>query len=187
MRDAQDDGKKALRILKEHYLSSSKPRIITLYTELTSLIKGSDESITDYVLRAETAAAMLKAAKEIISDSLLVAMVLKGLSDDYQALVAVVTQSESEYSFQKLKQALRSFEETERHKMTQERGNTSVMKSKHSSSRYTPTLTCYSCGREGHKYRECPDKKCLLMRIGEPGEPDRVIWPWTSSSRWQPV
>ena len=79
MRDARDDGKAALSILRNHYLSSSKPRVINLYNELTSLLKRSDESITDYVLCAETSAVMLKAANEIISDSLLVAMVLKGL------------------------------------------------------------------------------------------------------------
>ena len=79
MRDARDDGKKAMEILKSHYQSSGKPRINTLYTELATLQKGSDESVTDYVLRAETASTMLKSAGEDVSVSLLVAMVLKGL------------------------------------------------------------------------------------------------------------
>ena len=39
MRDAVDDGNKALKILREHYAGGGKPRIISLYTELTSLIK----------------------------------------------------------------------------------------------------------------------------------------------------
>ena len=56
MRDARDNGRKAFTILKEHYASSSKPRIITLYTQLTSLSKKTTESITDYVLRAESTA-----------------------------------------------------------------------------------------------------------------------------------
>ena len=30
IRDAQNDGRKGLKILKEHYLGSSKPRIISL-------------------------------------------------------------------------------------------------------------------------------------------------------------
>ena len=37
IRDAADDGRKALAILREHYLSKGKPRVISLYTELTSL------------------------------------------------------------------------------------------------------------------------------------------------------
>ena len=31
IRDAKDDGKKALGILREHYLGRSKPRIISVY------------------------------------------------------------------------------------------------------------------------------------------------------------
>ena len=75
MREAKDDGKKALAILREHYLGTSKPRIISLYTELTTLRMQEDESVTDYLIRAEKAATSLKNAKEVISDSLLVAMV----------------------------------------------------------------------------------------------------------------
>lgn len=35
--EAADDGRKALRILKEHYSGKSKPRIINMYTSLTKL------------------------------------------------------------------------------------------------------------------------------------------------------
>ena len=34
MRDAKDDGRKALRILRNHYMGKSKPRVLALYTEL---------------------------------------------------------------------------------------------------------------------------------------------------------
>ena len=54
IRDAPNDGKKALNILRDHYLGSSKPRIISLYGELTSLKMGAEESATEYILRAET-------------------------------------------------------------------------------------------------------------------------------------
>ena len=37
IRDAKDEGKKSLKILREHFIGKSKPRIISLYTELTSL------------------------------------------------------------------------------------------------------------------------------------------------------
>ena len=39
MRDAQDDGRKALKILRAHYTGTGKPRVISLYMELTSLVK----------------------------------------------------------------------------------------------------------------------------------------------------
>ena len=60
MRDAIDYGRKALKILREHHAGTGKPRIISLYTELTSLVKSPHETVTDYVIRAETAAAAIK-------------------------------------------------------------------------------------------------------------------------------
>ena len=36
IREARDDGRKALGVLREHYQGKGKPRIIALYTELTS-------------------------------------------------------------------------------------------------------------------------------------------------------
>jgi len=87
-----DDGKKALEILRQHYASSGKPRIISLYTELTSLVKSSNELVTDYVVRAETAATVLNSANENVSDSLLIAVVFKGLPESFKPFVFVVTQ-----------------------------------------------------------------------------------------------
>lgn len=113
IRDAKNDGRKALRILREHYLSKGKPRIISLYTELTSLKKATGESVTDYMIRAETAATSLKTAGETISDSLLVAMVLKGLPPEFKPFITVITQKEKSISFSEFKVSLRSFEETE--------------------------------------------------------------------------
>jgi len=113
MRDARDDGKKALEILRAHYAGSGKPRIIALYTELTSLVKQPNESVTDYVIRAETAAAALKNVGEDVSDSLLIVMVLKGLPESFKPFVVVVTQSDKQQTFTEFKTALRSFEETE--------------------------------------------------------------------------
>ena len=56
IREAKEDGRKALKVLREHYHGKGKPRIIALYTELTSLKKGENETTTDYMIRAETAA-----------------------------------------------------------------------------------------------------------------------------------
>ena len=68
MRDAADDRRKALTILRDHYAGVGKPRVISLYTELTSLVKSTCETVTDYVIRAETAAASLKNCSENITD-----------------------------------------------------------------------------------------------------------------------
>ena len=67
MRDARDDGRKAFSILRQHYAGSGKPRVIALYTQLNSLKKNANDSITDYILRAESAANALSAG-ETVSD-----------------------------------------------------------------------------------------------------------------------
>ena len=165
MRDAADDGKKALQILRQHYAGCNKPRIISLYTELTTLAKRSDESVTDYVIRAETAAAALNNANENVSDSLLIAMVLKGLPESFKPFVVVVTQSDKQQTFTEFKAALRSFEETERSRTVT--SDDSVMKTQHRSFRVKNSassaakggnhdnIVCHKCKQVGHIARFC--------------------------------
>ena len=68
IREARDDGPRALEVLRQHYKGKGKTRVIALYTELTTLKKGDGESTVDYVIRAETAATALREADEVISD-----------------------------------------------------------------------------------------------------------------------
>ena len=53
MKDAKDQGKEAVEILREHHLGKSKPRIVSLYGELASLKMAATECVTDYNLRRE--------------------------------------------------------------------------------------------------------------------------------------
>ena len=110
---------------------------------------AGDENITDYVLRAETAAASLKTAGETISDSLLIAMILKGLPQTrFKPFSTVVTPKDKALSFSEFKVALRSFEETEKISTESNKEDT-VMK----------VIVCYGCGKPARKLAECRMKK----------------------------
>ena len=63
MWDEKDNAREALRIRRANYTRSGKPRILSLYNQLTLLKKRHSESITDYIIRAENAATALNAVK----------------------------------------------------------------------------------------------------------------------------
>ena len=175
MRDAIDDGRKALKILRDHYAGDGKPRVIALYTELTSLRKTADVTVTDYILKAERITCALINAGETISDSLVIAMLIKGLPSDYTAFVAVVTNSEDTHKvFSKFKVALKNFEETEKgrneketvmkfkdgryNKSSRGGGNKSRGGKQYNGSGKSET-TCFSCGDHNHKSFKCEKRK----------------------------
>ena len=77
-------------------------------TELTTLKKTDNESIVDYVIRAETAAKALRNADEAVSDALLIAMVLRGLLSNFKTFSAIVVQGDKQMTLAEFKVALRS-------------------------------------------------------------------------------
>ena len=163
MREAKNNGRKAFQILRDHYKPKGKPRIISLYTQLTSLSKG-DENLTDYIIRAETAASSLRDAGETVSDGLLIAMVIKGLPAEYKPFTTVVTQSATQQSFQDFKVSLRNYEDTQ----GTHRPETAVMNLSHStqkhqhqnskhkhSTRSSKNRWCTVCKQDSHDTRYC--------------------------------
>lgn len=113
MREAAADGRKALRILREHYAGKGKPRVVSLYCELSALHMQSNETVTDYIVRAETIFAALSRADEVISDGLQVGMVVKGLPESFKPFVVNITQTSDNLTFSDFKAKLRSYEDTE--------------------------------------------------------------------------
>ena len=113
MRDAKNDGRKALKLLREHYSGTGKARLLSMYISLGSLMKDPAETITDYILKAEKMMTALRNAGEVASDSLLISMVMKGLPDEYESFCHINTQKE-ETDWGNFKKNLRNFEENER-------------------------------------------------------------------------
>ena len=99
MREASDNGREALRILRDHCAGKGKPRIISLYTESTSLRKKQKEGVTDYIIRIEATVTTLRNAGDTLNDGLIIAMVLKGLLRTFNAFSIYVTHSSKELTF----------------------------------------------------------------------------------------
>lgn len=131
--EAAEDGRKALKILREHYSGKNKPRILNLYTSLTTIQMAEDETVTDYIIRAENIISALRDAGEDMSDGLLVATVLNGLPDSFRPLAVHVIQNEDNVTFTDFKRRLRVYEESE--KMRATGSADSVMKSSSKQSR----------------------------------------------------
>ena len=174
IRDARNNGRAALKILRDHYKGSTKPRIISIYCELTSLKLSPNETVTEYILRAETCAARLKETGETVSDSLLIAMILKGLPDTFSAFSSVICQQDQDKMvFSKFKSALRNYEENEKARSDYHSEADAVMTNKFQSLNVSNSnkkwenkpkvgnssnVTCFTCKQAGHKSFQCPDK-----------------------------
>ena len=115
--------------------------MIGLFTELTTLKKEEAETLTDYVLRGETAAALLKNAGETVSDNLLIAMILKGLPTEYQPFVTVTTQRKEPHDITSHEETMKACENPSDNVMT--------VKS---------NVKCYKCGQTDHRKFECKSK-----------------------------
>ena len=153
MRDAKDDGKKALDILREHYAGRGKPRVMALYGTLLSLVKRQDETLTDYIIRADNAANALRSAEEAFSDELLVSVVLRGLPEQFRQFK--LSYNSRDVSFTKFKSELRSYEENERASLSNSRVMYNNNRDRRSESNQKKR-GCFTCGKEGHKAVNCP-------------------------------
>ena len=80
MREASDNRREALAILRDHSTGKRKPSIISFYTELTSVKREPNESVTDYI-RTEATLTGPRNARESLSDGQIIALVLNELAD----------------------------------------------------------------------------------------------------------
>ena len=157
IRDARDNGRKAIEILSLHYRPKGKARVITLYTELTSLQMNGIESVTDYVVRAEIITAALREADETISDGLLIAMILKGLPQTFLPF-SVMVNDKTKLSFAEFKKALRNFEDNQNLNRTSEKNNVmglNVHNPNYQNNSQNRYKWCSKCKTNTHDTKQC--------------------------------
>ena len=172
MADAANDGRKALKVLRQHYASTEKPRVLSLYEELTTLRLNDTEDITGYLIRAERAATGLRTSGEQISDNLVIAMILKGLPETYKPFVVVHTQLDKIKTLSEFKSALNTYANTEAMRSPPNTALVTHSNSKWSSTNRNPRtapptsdtrIQCLACGNTGHKARNCSQDRASLF------------------------
>ena len=179
MNDHSNDGRAAFAALCAHYDSKEKPRILTLYEELTTLRLTDNENITDYIIRAEGAATGLRSAGENISDNLIIAMILKGLPEMYKPFIVVHTQLDKYKTVSEFKSALVNYCNTEalRAPMAQSCAMSSAHKPSEMTRGSRSNLQCLACAKYGHRSKDCRSKanlKCGFCK--KPGHVDAVCF-----------
>ena len=92
IRDAKNDGRAAMKIMRDHFIGSTKPRLISMWCELTALRLSPTEDVTEYLLRAERCCTRLREAGQTIEESMLIAMVVKGLPNEYLPFTTFIMQ-----------------------------------------------------------------------------------------------
>ncbi|XP_071832439.1 uncharacterized protein [Apostichopus japonicus] len=156
IREADNDGKKAFGILREHYQGTTKPRIVSLYMQLINIQMAKNESVTSYIIRAEKIIGALERAKEVPGKKLLISILLKGLPARYKQFSIHVTQSNEDITISRFKVALKNFEETECFEVTDsDKEGDAILK-------MTNQRTCYGCGSTAHVVKDCDEvnKQC---------------------------
>ena len=184
MNDAKNDGRAALKVLRKHYASTEKPRVLTLYEELTTLRMAVNEDVTDYMIRAERAATGLRSAGETISDNLIIAMLLKGLPEAYKSFVVIHTQLDQVRELTEFKAALHNFANTESMRTT---GQTASALSTTAAKRPVSKTKCNACGKGNHKSNECRSKaKLQCGYCGKQGHVESVCFKKKSANQNTP-
>ena len=108
IRAYKPDGVQAWNALKERFRSTELPRIQSLMTQLTNLKMQHNETISDYFLRAEDLKIDLEQVHESVSESMFTAMILKGLTKEFEPMATLIKYGETKPYF-RFKQDLLKF------------------------------------------------------------------------------
>ncbi len=86
MREAADDGQKALEILREHYAGAGESRIMSLYATISTLQMKSSENLTDLT-------------GEEVKERCLMSMIANGLPQQYKPFVIAMNTTKEIHLF----------------------------------------------------------------------------------------
>ena len=86
LRPCKRDGAQAWDVLTKRFRSFENSRLQKLVSELTSLVKRDDESLIEYITRAEELQYNLNQVKAGLSEKMFKSILLKGLPNEFTLL-----------------------------------------------------------------------------------------------------
>ena len=153
VKTAKPNGTQAWKLLQDCFKSRELPRIHQLLNKLTNLKMYSQESMRDYLMRAEELQLNLTDVGENVSDQMLCSVVLKGLPNSFANFVTVFKFSYEAKTFADLKRDLLNFD-SDSCRGQPEQGT---------SSHFTKDVKCFKCGKLGHRQSECRAKVSVIV------------------------
>jgi hypothetical protein len=149
VRAHKGNGAAAWKRMQQHYKSTERPRIHKTIAKLTSLKMEHNETMSDYLTRAEDMQMDLEEVGEAMSKTMFTSVVLKGLSRDYENLVTVINYGDKK-DFDTMKQDLLNFANSKPAPATS---------AFHSAGGKPNNLKCFNCKKIGHRQADCTEKK----------------------------
>ena len=162
VKTAKPSGTQAWKLLQDCFKSRQRPRIHQLLNKLTNLKMYSQESMRDYLMRAEELQLNLTDVGENVSDQMLCSVVLKGLPNSFASFVTVFKFSHEAKTFADLKRDLLNFDSDSCRGQPEQGTNFMCGKLGHRQSECrakVSVIVCYERGAKGHKANECPKTK----------------------------
>ena len=151
LRPYKEDGPKAWAVMCDRYKSCERPRLQQLIEKLTILKMVIIESVIDYITRAEELHGNLREVDEQLSEPMLISIILKVLTEDFDNFVTICKFSKDEQNLHSIKRDLVNFEYDKRQRSNDERQESTFF----GSNRQKPKLNCHFCGKMGHKEAFC--------------------------------
>ena len=147
LRPYKGDGAQAWDVLIKRFRSFERPRLQKLVSELTSLVKRDNESLIEYITRAEELQYNLNQVNEGLSEKMFTSFLLKGLPNEFDNFVTLAKYGSEDKSLDELKRDLINFDTERRIESDRKNASESVF--------LTKQKRCHNCNKIGHIAKFC--------------------------------
>ena len=137
LRPYKGKGSKAWEDLCRRFKSAERPNLQQLISDLISIRMKANESVVDYITRAEEMQYNLDEVEKGLSEKILFSIFLKGLPKEFNTFCTLVKFSKDDKNLNEIKKNLLNFESDHRNEMEE---------TEHSL--ISRTKTCFRCNKQ---------------------------------------